>query len=219
MGRSTTKNGKKGNGYTGGRVSLEESMQRGVAAAEKGNRTEAYRIFKETTNLHPNVADAWVWLGGTSERLDEAERAFEKAYAIDPDNEKASLGLRWVRLRQKESMSAVAGAPAPVPQAPSVPAEESQPAASQEPTVQAVAAPPVPEESATFQANAAPSTPEAAAVPSMPEFPGRRAGAVEQTPEEAGGFAGMSTTAMIIIAVVVVLVLAVLGYWIFIMPH
>lgn len=106
MARSTTKKNKKATTPT-----LQEELDRGIAAAERGDREEAHRIFQQTIELHPEEAGAWVWLGGTTGDLDEAEAAFEKASSLDPENDQASLGLRWVRLRRDAQVAPVVGAP------------------------------------------------------------------------------------------------------------
>src|SRR5689334_2422792 len=90
-------------------ASPELAIQQGIVAAEHGDRDAAYRIFSETVELYPSVPEAWVWLGGTSPDLDNAETAFEKAYTLDPDNEQASLGLRWVRLQRKAALNDMMG--------------------------------------------------------------------------------------------------------------
>jgi tetratricopeptide (TPR) repeat protein len=96
----------------------EVAIQQGIAAAAKGDADAAYRIFSQTVELHPAVPEAWVWLGGTSPDLDKAETAFEKAYSLDPENEYASLGLRWVRLQRKAALNDIMGAPMPAPESP-----------------------------------------------------------------------------------------------------
>src|SRR5436309_16064571 len=96
-------------------IGPDEAIQRGIAAAERGDKDEAHQIFSETVELYPSAPEAWVWLGGTSPDLDNAESAFEKAYALDPDNEHASLGLRWVRLQRKAALSDLASPPASMP--------------------------------------------------------------------------------------------------------
>src|ERR1041385_1839490 len=85
------------------RTGVQDAIEMGIAAIERGDRKQAHSIFQQTAELHPNISEVWVWLGGTSSDLEDAEAAFEKAYTIDPDNEQASLGLRWVRLRSKVS--------------------------------------------------------------------------------------------------------------------
>src|SRR5215216_5784074 len=108
-------NAKKGQGKVSAKMKTHEAIEMGIEAVERGARAEAYDIFKQTAELHPNTSEAWVWLGGTSPDLDIAESAFERAYTLDPDNEEASLGLRWVRLQRKVSLADIVGATVPVP--------------------------------------------------------------------------------------------------------
>src|SRR5438477_4940146 len=115
MGRDS---GKKSSGNARSSKAVEDSgpveaVKMGVAAAERGDKDAAFRIIQQTTELHPDTTDAWVWLGGTSSNLDDAEAAFEKAYSLDPNNEQASLGLRWVRLRRKAALNDIVGAAMP----------------------------------------------------------------------------------------------------------
>ncbi len=100
------------------RMGVQEALEVGIAAVEQDNRKQAHSIFQQTAEFHPNVSEIWVWLGGTSPNLEDAESAFEKAYTIDPENEQASLGLRWVRLRRKTSLADIMDATVPMPLAP-----------------------------------------------------------------------------------------------------
>ncbi|HET9492736.1 MAG TPA: hypothetical protein VFR15_00730 [Chloroflexia bacterium] len=86
---------------------LQEDMERGIAAAQAGDKATAHRIFQSLAVRHADIPDIWVWVGGTSPTLDEAEAAFERAATLDPNNEEARLGLRWASLRRQAT-----GAPA-----------------------------------------------------------------------------------------------------------
>lgn len=92
-----------------GKMSFEEAMERGMAAAQAGQKVSAYTIFKQIAELHPDRPEVWVWLGGTADSLFEAEAAFRRAETLDPNNEGAILGLRWVELRRQGSAQAEAG--------------------------------------------------------------------------------------------------------------
>lgn len=81
---------------------LEDAMQRGIAASDAGDKEGAYRIFQQITNRYPDAVEVWVWLGWNSLRLEESEAAFQRAYALNPTSEEARLGLRWVN-SQRES--------------------------------------------------------------------------------------------------------------------
>ncbi|MDQ6693732.1 MAG: hypothetical protein M3014_04825 [Chloroflexota bacterium] len=80
--------------------SLEEGMQHGISAVEQGDKLVAYSTFQQMTSTYPDAVDTWVWLGGTSPTLEEAEAAFARARDLDQDNEMATLGLRWATLRR-----------------------------------------------------------------------------------------------------------------------
>jgi tetratricopeptide (TPR) repeat protein len=142
MGRSTTKKSSGKNGANkagaskagGNRTATatavvepgpELAIQRGITAAEQGDKDTAHKIFSETVELYPSAPQAWVWLGGTSPDLDDAEMAFERAYTLDPDNEYASLGLRWVRLQRKAALNVPGFAASPDATGPAVAAPES----------------------------------------------------------------------------------------------
>jgi tetratricopeptide (TPR) repeat protein len=60
---------------------------------------QATQEYQKITELAPNDADSWVWLGrlqSASQNMDEAERAFKKALDIEPDNEDGLTGLATV---------------------------------------------------------------------------------------------------------------------------
>lgn len=76
-------------------------MARAMSAAQAGDRDSAHDIFQTLASRHENNPELWVWLGGTSSNLDEAEAAFQRAVLLDPNNEEANLGLRWVGLRRQ----------------------------------------------------------------------------------------------------------------------
>lgn len=80
---------------------LQEEMARAMSAAQSGDRAGAYDIFQTLATRYENTPELWVWLGGTSSNLDEAEAAFQRAALLDPNNEEANLGLRWVALRRQ----------------------------------------------------------------------------------------------------------------------
>jgi len=80
---------------------VREELERGIAAAQAGDKMGAHALFKDVAARNENIPEAWVWLGGTSSNLDEAEVAFQRAVMLDPANEEANLGLRWIALRRQ----------------------------------------------------------------------------------------------------------------------
>src|SRR5829696_8563881 len=86
---------------TEGSMDVQHELERGIAAAQSGDKATANKQFQALAARAADVPEVWVWLGGTSATLDEAEAAFERAYMLDPGSEEAQLGLRWVALRRQ----------------------------------------------------------------------------------------------------------------------
>ena len=155
----------------------------------------------------------WVWLGGTSPDLDSAEAAFERAYSIDPENEQASLGLRWVRLRRKVSLADIVGATVPVPGSPIHGehigrAPRKKGAARTEPIANVVC-PNCGKENASS---------ERFCVDCGQELPMATPGAMTgdaQGQDQAAARGGLNRAVFIGIAVTVLLALSILAYWYF----
>lgn len=116
-----------------GRASMQELMQRGIAASEAGDKQTANAIFRQVAEYYPNNLEVWVWLGWSSANLDEAELAFTRAAELDPGNEEVALGLRWVASQRPSQPppSREAEAPQPVQQVEQVaqPWQQEQPVA------------------------------------------------------------------------------------------
>lgn len=82
-------------------LNIEEHMQVGIGAVEAGDKAAGYNTFRRIVAAEPGLVEAWVWLGGTTTNIEEAESAFRRATELDPNNEEARLGLRWVALRRQ----------------------------------------------------------------------------------------------------------------------
>src|SRR5437870_3883745 len=83
---------------------LEEMMHRGITAAQAGDKLTAYSTFQMIVARQPALPEVWVWLGGTSPTLDAAQMAFNQALELDPHNEEAQLGIRWVAARRRATL-------------------------------------------------------------------------------------------------------------------
>ena len=77
-------------------------MRDGIAAAQQGQREQAYRLFSQLTEDDYNNASAWVWLSATSDDPDEALAAARNALAIEPNNEFAHQAERLALQAQEE---------------------------------------------------------------------------------------------------------------------
>jgi twitching motility two-component system response regulator PilG len=74
-------------------------LEEGIAAAKVGDKTLAYRIFKEVTKLDSGGELGWLWLAGVSETPQEAVMYLERVLEINPSNEHAQSGLKWAQAK------------------------------------------------------------------------------------------------------------------------
>jgi tetratricopeptide (TPR) repeat protein len=75
---------------------IPQRLDDAVAAARAGQREQAHTLLQDIVRDDPNNADAWVWLGGVEADPAAQYRALEHAVALDPGNQRAREGLRWL---------------------------------------------------------------------------------------------------------------------------
>jgi tetratricopeptide (TPR) repeat protein len=71
-------------------------IEQGQAAAQRGNSELARNYLQAAVDLEPNNATAWLWFAGVLEDLEDQKYALEQVLTLDPDNERAEGGLRYV---------------------------------------------------------------------------------------------------------------------------
>ena len=108
-------------------------LREGISAARAGDKTRAKRLLLEVTERDERNEQAWLWLSGVVDDLEEMRICLENVLAINPQNQRARKGLAWVEARL------VAEPPAPPPVSEPPPWEVTVPA---EPAPQP---PPIPE--------------------------------------------------------------------------
>ncbi len=80
-------------------------MREGIAAAQAGEREQAYQIFSQIVEDDYNNENAWIWLSATAADPDEALAAAGNALAINPNNEFAQQAEK-LALQAKEERTA-----------------------------------------------------------------------------------------------------------------
>jgi tetratricopeptide (TPR) repeat protein len=78
---------------------IEDLYLSGIASAKAGNQRLAQAFFKRVIRINPRHAGAWLWLSEVLDDPDDIAYCLEAVLAIDPNNEKARLGLELVRER------------------------------------------------------------------------------------------------------------------------
>ncbi|NJN65270.1 MAG: hypothetical protein HC884_00440 [Chloroflexaceae bacterium] len=84
--------------------------QRGVAAARGGQRRVAAGLLTRSVQLDPNNEGAWLWLSGVIDDPHQIAFCLQSVLKLNPANERARQGLRWLEERQL-----LKGSPQPAP--------------------------------------------------------------------------------------------------------
>jgi tetratricopeptide (TPR) repeat protein len=73
---------------------VAELLKRGIAAAKAGRREEARQALLRVVELDERNEQAWLWLSGVVESLDDRRACLESVLAVNPKNPYARQGLR-----------------------------------------------------------------------------------------------------------------------------
>jgi hypothetical protein len=109
-------------------------FERGVAAARGGQRRVAAGLLARAVQLNPKHEHGWLWLSGTLDKPEEIAFCLRTVLEINPQNERARQGLRWLEQRQQIAIT---------PQEPSAqsvaePARAAAPSSSELPWAQRI---------------------------------------------------------------------------------
>lgn len=68
----------------------------GVQALLAGRREEAQRLLLSYVDKDEMNEEAWLWLSGAVDELDDIETSLQNCLQINPHNPRAQQGLQWV---------------------------------------------------------------------------------------------------------------------------
>jgi hypothetical protein len=71
-------------------------IQQGLTATRVGDIEDARRLLRQATREQLDNVEAWLGLAGVVESLEEKQKCFAQALALDPDNSEAKAGLAIV---------------------------------------------------------------------------------------------------------------------------
>ncbi len=75
---------------------VAELLRHGIAAAKAGRKQEARQLLFQVTELDEQNEQAWLWLSGVVESLEDRRVCLENVLAINPHNTHAQAGLHWL---------------------------------------------------------------------------------------------------------------------------
>ncbi|NJM07906.1 hypothetical protein HC891_19515 [Candidatus Gracilibacteria bacterium] len=81
--------------------------QRGIAAARGGHKRVAAGLLTHSIRLDPHNELAWLWLSGVLEDPQQIAFCLQSVLKLNPNNQRAQQGLRWL-----EERNLLKGAPA-----------------------------------------------------------------------------------------------------------
>ncbi|MFQ5613368.1 MAG: L,D-transpeptidase family protein [Anaerolineae bacterium] len=90
-------------------ANAEEQLRLGLRAANARQMVTARRHFMAALNQDPNNVPALLWLAFLSSTPDDTRHLLRQVLRIDPDNERAQAGLRWLDGQQKPATNGPPG--------------------------------------------------------------------------------------------------------------
>ena len=71
-------------------------LQRGIEAARAKRTDEARALLMQCVQLDEHNEQAWLWLSGVVESLDDRRVCLDNVLALNPNNQRAQAGLHWL---------------------------------------------------------------------------------------------------------------------------
>lgn len=99
-GKTTPSGGKPESDIRSNTTEATRLYQRGVAAARGGQKRVAAGLLTRSVQLDPNSEGAWLWLSGVLEDPHQIAFCLNAVLKLNPANERARKGLRWLEDRQ-----------------------------------------------------------------------------------------------------------------------
>ncbi|MBN1483626.1 MAG: tetratricopeptide repeat protein [Chloroflexia bacterium] len=90
-------------------------LEEGIAAARAGNKAQARQLLMRVTELDQVNEQAWLWLSGVVDDLEEMQICLENVLTINPQNERARKGLIWLQGKLDKPSSPPPAPPPPAP--------------------------------------------------------------------------------------------------------
>jgi len=99
-------------------VNVDEMVAQAKAAYRAGRSSEARGLLLQAVQRDPTHQDAWLWLSGLVETLEEQRACLENVLALNPTHERAHKGLQSIA----QQIAARDGRPAAPPESTPAPA-------------------------------------------------------------------------------------------------
>lgn len=74
----------------------------GAQALLAGRKAQAQELLMKYVEQDESNEEAWLWLSGAVDELDDMEVALQNCLAINPENARAKQGLAWVAAQRNQ---------------------------------------------------------------------------------------------------------------------
>ena len=95
---------------------LKALLEEGIAAAKAGKKERARQCLMQVVEADENNEQAWLWLSGVVESLEDKQVCLENVLALNPDSDPAKRGLAWIA--QQRAEQGLSPFPSPEPPTP-----------------------------------------------------------------------------------------------------
>ena len=92
---------------------IHDLLQAGIAAAKSGQAQKARSLIMQALEHDEHNVQAWIWLSGVVDSLEERQICLENVLTIDPSNKMAQKGLSLLEKQQGLPQSSSSPAPPP----------------------------------------------------------------------------------------------------------
>ena len=75
---------------------IAEWLYDGVQALVQGNKELARDLLLKVVEADENIEEAWLWLSGAVDDVDDQRTALENVLALNPDNPYAQSGIAYL---------------------------------------------------------------------------------------------------------------------------
>ncbi|MBL8132797.1 MAG: bacterial transcriptional activator domain-containing protein [Anaerolineae bacterium] len=96
-------------------ANVEGMLREGVNAMKAGRRDEARALLLRAVELDQYNEDAWLWLSGVLDSLEDQRTCLENVLSINPGNDRARQGLDFVNQKLGTASSSQPATPSALP--------------------------------------------------------------------------------------------------------
>lgn len=94
-------------------ANVEAMVREGTNALKAGRKEEARALLMKAVELDELNEDAWLWLSAVVETEEDQQTCLENVLAINPTNERARQGLKYLEQQRSGGAPVVSAPPAP----------------------------------------------------------------------------------------------------------